>query len=111
MIDLDVHYATHKPSSSISKFSFCTVPAILGQITDLKHSQSDSAKVLARKKTANRVELKQRPDRLEPETFPRPKLSTKGNMKKQNQSRRRRLRVLGPNLGAISGPCPTAASK
>jgi lipopolysaccharide/colanic/teichoic acid biosynthesis glycosyltransferase len=68
MIDLDIHYATHKSLLLDLKILICTLPAICGQVTDLKQSQESDVKTSTENNAAGPDAIKKQPGRLEPET-------------------------------------------
>jgi lipopolysaccharide/colanic/teichoic acid biosynthesis glycosyltransferase len=68
MVDLDIHYATHKSLGLDLKILICTLPAIFGQVSDLKQSQTSDIKPSTTDKVTGPNAIKKQPGRLEPET-------------------------------------------
>ena len=68
MIDLDIYYAKEKSLFLDLKILFCTLPAIFGQVNDVKKSQRKVATTSAAAKIAHPAVIQERPERLEPET-------------------------------------------
>jgi len=70
MIDLDVHYATHKSLLMDLKILAWTLPAIMGQVGDVNRSQKVNVKSLILEKIKNPALRSNDCDRLKPEASP-----------------------------------------